>query len=111
MGRLKNQSFRLIVANVFLAAFCLPTPPAVLASDEVDHDQARRLLESGQILSLHQLMESLPQTRNGKVLEVELEQEKGRYTYEVEILDPQGQVWEYRIDAKTGKLLTRERGD
>jgi uncharacterized membrane protein YkoI len=45
------------------------------------------------------------------VLETELEQKKGIHIYEIEILDAQSQVWEIKLDAKTGKLIKLELED
>lgn len=73
---------------------------------ERDHEAARRLEASGEILPLpHFLSQLEPQWR---VLEVELERKRGRWVYEFEFLY-QGQVWEYMFDAATGELLERKR--
>jgi len=45
------------------------------------------------------------------VLETELEHKKGMYIYEVELLDAHSQVWEIKLDAKTGKLIKMELED
>ena len=42
------------------------------------------------------------------MLEVEFESEHGQYIYEIEILNPQGIVWELELDAQTGQLLERK---
>jgi uncharacterized membrane protein YkoI len=47
----------------------------------------------------------------GEIIETELEREQGRYVYEVEILDSAGQVWEVKLDARTGELLEIEHDD
>jgi uncharacterized membrane protein YkoI len=74
-----------------------------------DHQQARQLREAGEILPLEDILSGL---RPGeRVLEVELEQADDRYRYEVEALDRQGKVWEYRFDARSGELLSREHDD
>ena len=77
-----------------------------------DHRLARGLLESGRILPLEQLLEKIrPQFPGGRVLEVELEQEDDGIVYEIELLDPQGRVWELEVDAVTGEPLKREQDD
>ncbi len=70
-----------------------------------DHYEARRLMESGAILPLETVLESVQQQRNGRILEVELDEKEGRYIYEIELLDKTGRVWEMKIDALTGDLL------
>jgi len=75
-----------------------------------DHDQARQLMKHGDILPLEVILKKLPYT-GGRILEVELEHEHGQLVYEVEILNPNGHVQEYLLDAKTGKLLSVEEED
>lgn len=83
--------------------------PAVLADN--DHVEARRLLDSGEILSLEVILENVRQTHPGKIFEIELEREDGRIIYEAEILGENGIVEKIYIDARTGKLLTDREDD
>ncbi|MDJ0806057.1 MAG: winged helix-turn-helix domain-containing protein [Gammaproteobacteria bacterium] len=76
---------------------------AVPADD--DQLEARRLVESGAILPLGQILNSLQDRWSGRILEVELESEGGDYVYEVELLDTQGRVWDLEVDAVSGRLL------
>lgn len=76
------------------------------------HDEVRRLQQEGDILSLeHILQQARQQHAGGRVLETELEHERGRYVYEVELLDEHGQVWEMKLDAQTGEMLRQEQED
>ncbi|MCF6336517.1 MAG: PepSY domain-containing protein [Gammaproteobacteria bacterium] len=79
-------------------------------SDE-DHQQARRLKELGEILPLEDIIKAAKARQPGRVIEVELENKKGRYVYEVELLNARGEVWELYFDAATGELIKRERED
>ena len=81
------------------------------AAAQSDHMTARKLLESGEILPLEQIVTGARAARPGEVIETELEREDGRYVYEVEILDATGRVWEVKLDAKTGELLEIEEDD
>jgi uncharacterized membrane protein YkoI len=81
-----------------------------LAADE-GHEKARRLTESGDILPLEGLLSSIQKQQPGKILELELERKRGRYIYEIEILDEEGAVWEFKLDAVTGEILQRELED
>lgn len=76
-----------------------------------DYLRSRRLVESGQILPLQQILEGLSGERRRRVLEVELDEEGGGYVYEIELLGDGGQVWEYRVDAASGEILERNRED
>ena len=76
-----------------------------------DHVSARKLRDSGKILSLENIAERARKHKAGEVLETELELKHGRYVYEVEILDAGGTVWELKLDAGSGELITMERDD
>lgn len=90
-------------------AFLLGQGFAALADG--DHDEARRLLKSGDIMSLELILEKLRPDHPGKILEIELEQEAGQLVYEIEMLGDDGIVRELIIDARTGDLLRSERDD
>ena len=96
---------RILQAIVLL---CL-LPPAVQADD--DHDLARQLRSGGDILSLEEILRRHEQGLSGRILAIELEQEHGRYVYEIEVLDDRDSVRELLIDAKTGILIGSERDD
>ncbi|MEO5363710.1 MAG: hypothetical protein H7838_08815 [Magnetococcus sp. DMHC-8] len=69
-----------------------------------DHEMARRLVQSGEILPLERIIDS-DKVRGKRLLDVELEKKHGVYVYEVEVVDARGQVMEFRFDARTGIML------
>ena len=75
-----------------------------------DQERARELVKSGEIMPLEQLLKKVINSETGKLrlLEVELEREKGRLVYELELVDEQGVVRELLFDAKTGEALGEE---
>jgi len=73
-----------------------------------DHEAARRLSEAGEILPLETILQRAQQHQPGRVLEVEFDNDRGQYIYEVEILNTKGIVWELELDAQTGQLLERK---
>jgi uncharacterized membrane protein YkoI len=91
----------------FILIFVIST---LLLADE-GYEEARRLTESGAILPLEELMPTIQAQQPGRILELELEREGGRYLYEIEILDEQGAVWEFKVDATTGEVVERELED
>ena len=97
------------IANLLMTFMILSSPPIVLADD--DHIEARRLLDSGEILPLEVILNNVRQEHPGKLLEVELDKEDGRIVYEIEILGKDGVVKEVYIDARTGKLLFAKEDD
>lgn len=93
----------LLAGLVFLLAGA-----AARADDDDDHQRARRLRESGEILPLQVILEKAQAERPGRVLEVEFKEDDHHYTYEVQILSPDGSVWEVELNAATGKPLEVE---
>ncbi len=79
--------------------------PAVQAED---HNVAYKLLQDKEILSLGKILQINHKQMVGKVLEVELERENKQLIYEIEILNDKGVVWEYKINARTGKIIEKE---
>ena len=79
--------------------------PNVWADD--DHERARELVKSGEIISLERLLKQIDAGEEGelRLLEAELEREHGRLVYELELVDEKGVVRELLFDAKTGEAL------
>lgn len=92
---------------VFVGLILILSPGAGLADG--DHDRAKQLKEAGEILSLEQVIETAKRDHPGQLLEAELEEKKGRFIYELELLDEEGIVWELKYDAKSGELLKEKR--
>ena len=84
---------------------------STLSLADVGFKEARRLTESGAILPLGDLIPKIQALQPGRILELELEREGNRYLYEFEILDEQGMVWEFKLDAATGEIVERELED
>ena len=98
------------IMRVLLASFMILSPLYTAMADD-DYIEARRLLDSGEILPLEVILKNVKQILPGKVLEVELEVEDEQIVYEIEILDRNGVIKEIYIDAKTGKLLLTKEDD
>ena len=75
---------------------------------DIDHDDALRLKQSGEILPLESIIKKARQAHDGKVLEVELEEKHGSYIYEIEILDNDGVLWEMKLNAVDGSMISEE---
>src|SRR5688572_15008802 len=99
--------------QVWLAAaalLCL-SPSAALAGDDIDHQEAHRLLQEGRILPLSEILKRVSQKVPGEILEVELEFDDGAYVYELKILGRNGRVQEVEVDAPSGTILKIEDDD
>jgi hypothetical protein len=83
--------------------------PGAWAGEGQDHEQARAAVRAGQVLPLTTLLERLQRAHPGKVLEIELEHDDGRWVYEVKLLQPDGQLLKIDIDAGTGQVLPGKR--
>jgi len=88
----------------YMLILALPTTMLVAQAEE-DHDEARRLLKSGEILSLEVILDKIRPRYPGKVIKVELEQSEQQLVYEVELVGTDGVVYELYIDPKTGEVL------
>ena len=98
------------IMRVLLASFMMLSPLHTAMADD-DYIEARRLLDSGEILPLEVILGNVRQIFPGKVLEVELEKEDRNIVYEIEVLGDNGVIEEIYIDAKTGKQLISEEDD
>lgn len=73
-----------------------------------DPRDIRAAVERGDVLALPRVLELAQRRVPGEVLEVELDKDDGRITYEVKVLTPDGRVREVTIDAHSGKVLNVE---
>jgi uncharacterized membrane protein YkoI len=99
------------LAFLFLGVVLACAHSASVRADQSDHDRARRALEAGEILPLSEILKVAESVRRGRVIELELEREEGRWVYELELISPGGELYEMEIDAATGQLLELEEGD
>lgn len=96
---LKVQQFILVSTLILM-------PMASIA--ESDHERARKAVQSGQILPLQEILQKVSKDHPGQVLEVELDQEKGGWVYEIKQLTSAGSIVKLEVDAKTGQVLKQK---
>jgi Peptidase propeptide and YPEB domain len=92
-----------------LAACSVGLQPAWAGKD--DHERARRAVLAGEVLPLPTVLERLQREQPGQVMEVELEQDDGRWVYEIKLLAPGGQLLKLKLDAQTAAVLRRKSDD
>ncbi|BBP71851.1 hypothetical protein PHLH6_38550 [Pseudomonas sp. Seg1] len=69
-------------------------------------DEALRLRDAGTIVSFEKLnATALARHPGSTITETELEEEYGKYIYQVEMRDPQGLEWDLELDAVSGQVL------
>ena len=73
-----------------------------------DQDIARRALQSGEVLPITRILELAAQHQPGDVIEVQLDERRGRLEYQIKVLAASGRVVELALDARTGALVRFE---
>ncbi|MCG3201497.1 MAG: hypothetical protein NFCOHLIN_01367 [Gammaproteobacteria bacterium] len=100
-----------IAATTMLAALAVGMPAAE-DRPEREHDRAMRLVRQGRVLPLEEIVARASKDAPGQLIEAELDEENGRYVYELEVADrATGRVTELRYDARSGELLATEIDD
>lgn len=75
-------------------------------------DEAVKLRDAGSIQAFEKLNQTaLAQHPGGVVQDTELENQWGRYVYQLEVVDAQGVEWDIELDAATGEILKNHRDD
>ena len=85
-----------------LAVLLLAATPAWASGDQ---ERARRALREGRIRPLAEILAMVQPRLGGRVIEVELGEEDGRFVYGFKVMTPRGRVREVEVDAATGEIL------
>lgn len=70
-----------------------------------EQERVRRAIAEGRILPLSEILAMLRPQLGGEVIGVELEEEDGRFVYEIKVLARGGRRREFEVDAATGRIL------
>lgn len=98
--------------TTIFAAAALTATAGIAQARDLGPDEALKLRDAGTIQSFEKLNEAaLAKYPSGKIEETELEEEHGRYVYQVEVRDAQGVQWDLDLDASTGQILKEHRDD
>ena len=90
---------------LFTASLIAVTASIAQARD-LGPDEALRLRDAGTIVSFEKLnATALTKHPGSTITETELEEEYGKYIYQVEMRDPQGVEWDLELDAVSGQVL------
>ncbi|HPU52690.1 MAG TPA: PepSY domain-containing protein [Burkholderiaceae bacterium] len=95
-------SVRAVCLSAVLLSLVAGVPLALADSEQ---DRARAAVQAGRVLPLKVVLERLARERPGQVLEVELEEEHGRWIYEIRLLEPGGRLVKLELDAATAQVL------
>ncbi|MDX9667735.1 PepSY domain-containing protein [Pseudomonas sp. P5_152] len=93
------------LTTLFTASLIALTASLAHARD-LGPDEALRLRDAGTIVSFEKLNASaLAKHPGATITETELEEEYGKYIYQIELRDQQGIQWDLELDAVSGQLL------
>jgi uncharacterized membrane protein YkoI len=124
---MKRSSICIAVASILALTAGLslsPTPraSAVLVADADagaardwdddgggSHDRARHAAAAGEILPIAEIYARTHREVPGRILDAELERERGRWVYELKLLEPAGGRIDLHLDAANGQILGREK--
>lgn len=99
------------LAVLFATALIAATAGVAQARD-LGPDEALKLRDAGTIQSFEKLNAAAVAKHPGATVEeTELEEEYGRYVYQVELRDPQGMRWDLELDATNGQILKDHQDD
>lgn len=82
--------------------------PLAWADGGGDQRRARQAMLAGEIRPLGQILQQVQPQLGGEVIATELEREHGRWVYEFKVLQPDGRIVEWSVDARDGRVLKSE---
>ncbi|MCQ4347083.1 PepSY domain-containing protein [Pseudomonas stutzeri] len=98
--------------TALLAAALIAATAGIAQARDLGPDEALKLRDAGTILSFEKLNAAAIAKHPGSTVEeTELEEEYGRYVYQVELRDAQGVRWDLELDAATGEILKNHKDD
>lgn len=87
-------------------AFLIAFTASLAHARDLGPDEALRLRDAGTIVSFEKLnATALAKHPGSTVTQTELEEEYGKYVYQIELRDPQGVEWDLELDAVSGQVL------
>ena len=94
------------ILTAFIAATALIVTAGYVQARDLGPDEALKLREAGTIQSFEKLNAvALVKHPKSTITDTELEQEYGKYVYQVELRDAQGVEWDVEVDAVSGQIL------
>jgi uncharacterized membrane protein YkoI len=92
--------------TALFAASIIGLTASLAHARDLGPDEALRLRDAGTIVSFEKLnATALAKHPGSTISETELEEEYGKYIYQLELRDPQGIEWDLEMDAVSGQVL------
>jgi uncharacterized membrane protein YkoI len=79
-----------------------------IKAEEINREEIMYLVDQGKIQSLETILTQYPEQQFGKLLDLEVENKRGRIEYELVFLHKDGRVIQLKIDARNGHILEQE---
>lgn len=112
MTTMKVQSNTSSKWTALFAAVALTTTAGLVQARDLGPDEALRLRDAGTIQSFEKLnAAALLKHPGAQVEDTELEEEYGRYIYQIELRDTERVQWDLELDAVSGEVLKNQRDD
>ncbi|MFG6207242.1 PepSY domain-containing protein [Pseudomonas retamae] len=93
-----------LTALITASLICLTAGTA--SARDLGPDEALRLRDAGTIVSFEKLNAiALEKHPGSEITETELEEEYGKYIYQIELRDPTGLKWDLEFNAVNGEVL------
>ena len=104
-SRITTQSRRTLTGLFIWIMVAMLGTGVSYAADNADHERARQAVEAGDVLPLRTILDRVERDYPGKVMEVELDREKGEWVYEIKLLRKGGALMKLKIQARDGTIL------
>ncbi len=92
--------------TALIAIATLSLTAGLASAKDLGPDQALKLRDAGTILSFEKLNAAALAKHPGATIgDTELEENYGKYMYQVDLRDPQGVEWDVEVDAVTGQVV------
>ena len=104
-SRISTQSRRTLTGLFIWILVAMLGTGVSYAADNADHERARQAVEAGDVLPLRTILDRVERDYPGKVMEVELDREKGEWVYEIKLLRKGGALMKLKIQARDGTIL------
>jgi len=78
---------------------------ALPAWADSDHDRVREAVMANEIMPLELILQRVQKIAPGRILKVELEQERRMWVYEIKVLHDDGALSKLYLDAKDGSVV------
>lgn len=98
--------------SIAVLTIALASITGLAQARDLGPDEALRLRDAGTVQDFEKLnAAALAKHPDARILDTELEQEYGRYIYQLELLDARGVQWDVELDAVSGVVLKDHQDD